>query len=49
MEQIFEKKNWFFCYHSIENDEWSLPKGFAQALRNFGINIFEFPYKVLKI
>ncbi len=39
------KKNWFFCYHSIENDEWSLPKGLAQALRNCGINIFEFAYK----
>ena len=38
-------KNISFSYHSVNKNEWSTPKGIANAFKHFGINVYEFVCK----
>ena len=34
-----KEDTWFFTYHHIPNEKWSLPRGFADELENQKINL----------
>ena len=38
------KNSWLFLYN-YNDENWSLPKGFSETLRNLGLNIIDLTFK----